>query len=176
MSRRPSARLVRLAKAQRSRAELAASEHDRIAGEHRRSLAEADAILAALNADSPWHGLLLGTMARALTQSGRESHALSEAAATASAKRTREELCADLCDRRAAKARKLERRRREAAELEAILAARLGAQSASSSSAARSGGGEAGAAQACVQAAALSSPCRIAPTSASVNSRSEGSK
>lgn len=78
-------RLARIARAQRALADLAARDHQRAAEAHAESEAAAGAILAALNDDSPLHGLLTGMMADALNRNAITTYRLGREKAVAGA-------------------------------------------------------------------------------------------
>ncbi|GAB5375498.1 MAG: hypothetical protein AcusKO_19600 [Acuticoccus sp.] len=99
-------RLARIARAQRAIAERAARAHAGAVAAHARSEADAGAIVASLNTESPLHGLLTGMMAGALMRNAVETHRLSRDMAAADTLLRRETSRADALESRAEGARR----------------------------------------------------------------------
>lgn len=116
-------RLARLARAQRALAELSARENARLNEAHAASEAAEGAIIGALNADSPLHGLLTETMADALTRNAVTTYRLAREVEAAADVQRHETVRADAFERRAADARRLLGRIASRRELEALLGA-----------------------------------------------------
>lgn len=123
MSGDRAARLARVARAERALAQLAAAERVGADAAHAASRADGEAILAALAADSPLHGLLVTTMAGTLRRNSQATERLAARAEAAGAHQRHAEERARIVAARAADAvatvdRDAERRRLEALGVE----------------------------------------------------------
>ncbi|MBJ3778658.1 hypothetical protein [Acuticoccus mangrovi] len=116
------ARLARIARAQRALRRAAAADAQMADRRVAESEAHEEAIVAALNADSPLHGLLVGTMANALTRAARNTDGLRRQAHRAAAHYRREHLAGEVLEERVATAERAEAAVQERRRLERILA------------------------------------------------------
>ncbi|XWN32975.1 MAG: hypothetical protein ROR55_07810 [Devosia sp.] len=98
MSGTRSQRLARLARAQKAAARRAEAEAVAARAAHSESLQDGDALVEALNTDSPWHGLFVDAMAAALLSNGRRTEALRRARENAEAVLRRDSTRADRLD------------------------------------------------------------------------------
>lgn len=111
-------RLERLARAQRTLADLAAADRVRAARAYDESAAQADLIVDALN--GPLHGIAVAAMADALTKNGRATEKLRRTAESAAAEHMRADLTATALDERAAALRAHSRSRAERRRIEEL--------------------------------------------------------
>lgn len=114
-------RLARIARAQRAITELAAREHAATVAAHARSETDAGAIVGALNAESPLHGLLTGMMAEALQRNAVETHRLGREVARADQRLRHQKTRTDALDTRAEEARRALDKRAERRALEDLV-------------------------------------------------------
>ena len=122
-------RLRRLARAQKALAGAAQAEHSAAATALAQERSNRAAILAVLDRDGPFHGIVAATMPEALKASGRRTQRLSQEAEAAERNAAHQEVAARILMRKAdaalrCDARATERRRLEALEHPAAYAAK----------------------------------------------------
>lgn len=115
-----SARMARLARVRRAMADLAAADGQRARLAHEDSVAAGEAILRALGGDSPLHGLIVPTMARALRRNTRATERLRRDSERAAREAVQAEATTRVFERHAREARVHERRQDERLRLETM--------------------------------------------------------